>query len=106
MDLRGSRLAYLSACETAVVGPRHLDEAIHLASAFQLAGFAHVIATLWQVPEVAALHLAKAMYAEFGEAARSGGEVARVVHEVNRRGRDTLSPKLPGVWAALMHVGP
>lgn len=106
LDLRGSRLAYLSACETAVVGPRHLDEAIHLASAFQLAGFAHVIATLWQVPDLGAFHLAKAMYATFGEAARSGGEVARVVHEVNRRGRDTLSPKLPGVWAALMHVGP
>lgn len=106
LNLRGSRLAYLSACETAVVGPRHLDEAIHLASAFQLAGFSHVISTLWQLPDRAAFRLAEAMYAEFTKAERDGGEVAGVVHEVNRLGRETMFPKLPGVWAAPVHLGP
>ncbi|WP_329033692.1 CHAT domain-containing protein [Streptomyces sp. NBC_01725] len=106
LDLRGSRLAYLSACETAAVGPRHVDEAIHLASAFQLAGFSHVISTLWQLPDRAAFRLAQAMYTEFSEAGQDGGEVAGVVHAVNRLGRDTMFPKLPGVWAAPVHVGP
>ncbi|QHY96416.1 CHAT domain protein [Streptomyces sp. S4.7] len=84
LDLRGSRLAYLSACETAAVGPRHVDEAIHLASAFQLAGFSHVVSTLWQLPDRAVYRLAQAMYTEFSEAGRDGGEVAGVVHAVNR----------------------
>ncbi|MEE1804295.1 CHAT domain-containing protein [Streptomyces sp. JV176] len=105
LDLRGSRLAYLSACETSVTGPRHRDEAIHFASAFQLAGFPHVISTLWQVPDVGAYGLAKAMYDAF-EAAPDDEEVARAVHAVTRLARAEMCPKLPGVWSALAHVGP
>ncbi|MGK8522353.1 CHAT domain-containing protein [Nocardia asteroides] len=48
VHLDHARLAYLSACETALTAnTRLLDEAIHLASAFQLAGYPHVIGTLW-----------------------------------------------------------
>ena len=37
-------VAYLSACSTAEIKVRNLaDESIHLASAFQLAGFMHVV---------------------------------------------------------------
>lgn len=45
--LDGAELAFLSACEAA--RPRGVlpDEAIHLGSAFQLAGYRHVIASLW-----------------------------------------------------------
>lgn len=106
LDLRGPRLAYLSACETAVSGPRHRDEAIHLASAFQLAGFPHVVSTLWKLPDLGAFRLAQAMYTGFDRAARNGGEVARAVHDVTRLAREQMYPRLPGLWSALAHVGP
>jgi CHAT domain-containing protein len=45
-----AQLAFLSACQTARNPARDLlDEAIHLASAFQLAGYPHVVGTLWSV---------------------------------------------------------
>ncbi|KAN0079702.1 CHAT domain containing protein [Elaphomyces granulatus] len=41
-------LAYLSACETGqVTRSKFHDETIHIISAYQLAGFRHVIGTLW-----------------------------------------------------------
>lgn len=106
LDLRGSRLAYLSACDTAVAGPRYRDEAIHLASAFQLAGFPHVISTLWQLPDRAAYVLAQEMYQALEEHLAAGEGVAAAVHAVTRRARREMFPRLPGVWAALVHVGP
>ena len=50
VHLRHAQLAFLSACQTAHSdAERLIDEGIHLAAAFQLAGFPHVIGTLWPV---------------------------------------------------------
>ncbi|WP_373291694.1 CHAT domain-containing protein [Nocardia rhizosphaerihabitans] len=46
LQLTHAELAYLSACSTAHRGVQHVDEALRPASAFQLAGFRHVIASL------------------------------------------------------------
>lgn len=48
---REAELAYLSACSTGHVGRRHADESIHLTSAFQLAGFRNVVASLWPLDD-------------------------------------------------------
>jgi len=42
---------YISACHTTVGDKESLDEAIHLASAMQFAGFRSVIETMWAVDE-------------------------------------------------------
>ena len=64
LDLDQARLAYLSACTTArMSGTRLLDEAIHLASAFQLAGFPRVIGTLWEIDDNTAIAIADTFYA-------------------------------------------
>ena len=56
-------LAYLSACSTAEIKVRILaDESIHLASVFQLAGFMHVVATLWLADDDAAVEIAGKFY--------------------------------------------
>ncbi|GAA0981742.1 CHAT domain-containing protein [Acrocarpospora macrocephala] len=52
INLEHARLVYLSACSTALNWEvRLLDEAIHLTSAFQMAGFPHVIGTLWAISD-------------------------------------------------------
>ncbi|MQY31867.1 CHAT domain-containing protein [Nocardia aurantia] len=62
IHLDHARLAYLSACETALTtDARLLDEAIHLASAFQLAGYPHVIGTLWTIADQTTVQIAASL---------------------------------------------
>ncbi|MFD2028427.1 CHAT domain-containing protein [Promicromonospora aerolata] len=106
LDLPEPALAYLSSCETARTGPRHTDEAIHLASAFQLAGFPDVIATLWKIPDRVAHAFTQDTYTEFHRTIRSGSALtaARAVHEATRAARARY-PNLPGLWAGYVHMG-
>jgi tetratricopeptide (TPR) repeat protein len=48
---KGARMATLSACETAKIGTKLPDEVLSLSTSFLRAGFAGVIASLWQVTE-------------------------------------------------------
>ncbi|MCL9762998.1 CHAT domain-containing protein [Frankia sp. AiPa1] len=93
-------LAFLSACSTARPGDRLADEVIHLASAFQLAGYRHVIGTLWPVGDLHAVDVASLIYA----AVADGTDIAAAVHRASCRMRD-LWPGEPGAWAAYLHVG-
>ncbi|WP_261568387.1 CHAT domain-containing tetratricopeptide repeat protein [Frankia gtarii] len=100
LRLEGAELAFLSACETARPGALLTDEALHLASAFQLAGFRHVIATLWPISDGVAVDLADQIYA----ALAAGGDPAGAVHQATRELRDYL-PRQPALWASQIHAG-
>jgi hypothetical protein len=95
-----ARLAYLSACETALT-TRLLDEGIHLASAFQLAGYRHVIATLWEVNDLIAARIADTFY---GSLTPDDADTAGALHQAIRALRDDL-PGTPSMWAAHIHAG-
>ncbi len=105
VDVAGLRLdgelAYLSACATARPGTRLNDEVIHLASAFQLAGFRHVVGTLWPVGDRHAVEVAELFYA----ALTDGADIATAVHDAALRMRDRW-PDTPSVWASHIHIGP
>jgi hypothetical protein len=101
------RLVYLSACSTAQVSDaRLLDEAIHLTSAFQLAGSRHVIGTLWRIEGEAAIDVAAGFYRELRTEAGTldTGGAARALHQVVLATRDAR-PRAPSLWAAYLHAG-
>ena len=100
LRLTDAQLAYLSACETARPGGRLTDEAIHLASAFQLAGYQHVIATLWPIADRPAVDIADDIYTTL----TATGDVAEAVHTTTRRWRRRW-PRTPSVWASHIHAG-
>jgi tetratricopeptide (TPR) repeat protein len=86
---RAPFMAYLSACGTGQIkNERFLDESIHLISACQLAGFRHVIGTLWEVNDESCVDMARITY----EAMRDGGmtdeSVCRGLHNATRELRD------------------
>ncbi|RPB06802.1 hypothetical protein P167DRAFT_462738, partial [Morchella conica CCBAS932] len=100
-----ARLAYLSACKTADSGKaiRLADENIHLAGAFQLAGFAHVVATMWTGGDRACMEVAEDFYKGLYRVG-GHGNVGREVHAAVRK----LREKKPGKylqWAPFIHTG-
>jgi CHAT domain-containing protein len=96
-------LAFLSACSTARPDDRLADEAIHLASAFQLAGYRHVVGTLWPISDSHAVRLADDFYAELASAG-SVAIAASALHTVTRRLRDRRH-QTPSIWASHIHAG-
>jgi CHAT domain-containing protein len=100
LRLEGTELAFLSACETVRPGGLLPDEAIHLASAFQLAGYRHVIGTLWSIDDEHAVDIADDVYA----AITATGNVAGAVHAATRRVRNRWVDR-PSAWASHIHVG-
>ncbi|WP_351233327.1 CHAT domain-containing tetratricopeptide repeat protein [Streptomyces sp. NPDC002133] len=105
--LDNARLAYLSACSTALTADTNLlDEAIHLASAFQIAGFPHVIGTLWEINDQLAVKIAKSFYTDLttGDGSLNTDRAAHALHRATRIARDQY-PATPSLWAAYLHAG-
>jgi CHAT domain len=104
LRLPHAELAYLSACSTAFHGGRIADEALHLGSAFHLAGFRHVIASLWPLDDRAAAEAARAFYRGLPDTPAATSAAAQL-HQVTRLLR-AANPARPDLWAALIHSGP
>jgi len=98
-------LAYLSACETARGAAELADEAIHISSAFQLAGYPHVIGTLWPIADNIAVHIAHDIYNAL-TIDPSHASPAHAVHAATQRWRDKFNGNNPILWASHIHTGP
>jgi tetratricopeptide (TPR) repeat protein len=106
LSLETAELAYLSACGTARGGVRYANEAVHVASAFQLAGFSQVVATLWEIGDEVAAATASSVHHEISAMINDPVRIpgAAILHKVTRRMRDAW-PKHPSTWAAYVHSG-
>ncbi|KAI7759380.1 hypothetical protein LZL87_008757 [Fusarium oxysporum] len=83
-------LAYLSACGTSQIkDKRLLDESLHLISACRLAGFRHVVGTLWEVGDEACVDVAKIVYQELRDSGMDDQSVCRGLHKAVGKIRDT-----------------
>lgn len=97
-----AKLAFLSACTTARSGLALPDEALSIATGFQLAGFSDVVATLWPIADQTAFQVASDFYTDL--TADAGSSVAyalrRAVHKLRAR-----EPDRPSLWAPYIHLG-
>ncbi|KAL0631679.1 hypothetical protein Q9L58_009459 [Maublancomyces gigas] len=107
-NIRNAQLAYLSACSTADNASADLaDESIHIASGFQLAGFTHVLGTMWESNDAACRQVAVDFYSElFNDKARHKGHRA-VSTAFNRAVKKLRKGALrqPIIWASFIHTG-
>jgi CHAT domain len=105
LDLSRAELAFLSACTTTRSAVDLTDESIHLTSAFQLAGYRHVVGTLWPVTDPVAVLAACAFYAEAArDWSRAGDRSAVAIHLASQRLRQRF-PGHPSCWAGYIHAG-
>lgn len=82
-------LAYLSACSTKVnMAESLVDEDIHLVNACQLAGFRHVVGTLWKVSDMHCISVAKTLYETIGNEGMTDLAVCRGLHRATKQLRD------------------
>ncbi len=98
--------AFLAACKTAVPGMASVNEAITVAAAMQVAGWRHVIATLWTVQDTAAHELTQKLYQalireQVLHAEDAADALDRAVNDLRRTSRDR-----PSIWAPFIHLGP
>jgi tetratricopeptide (TPR) repeat protein len=103
LRLQQAELAYLSACSTAMTGAVLPDEAINLASAFQLAGYRRVVATLWPVDDDLAASLARRFYSTVSSPGTQDA-AASALHAASRIYRKVYAEQ-PSMWAAHIHSG-
>jgi CHAT domain-containing protein len=105
LNLDSADLAFLSACQTALGGASLPDESITLASGFQIAGFRHVIATLWPMSDQDGPTVVRGVYS--GLLASHGLDAqhsARALHDAVL-GLRRQCPDEPHRWAPFVHVG-
>jgi tetratricopeptide (TPR) repeat protein len=111
LRLTGASFAYLSACDTYRGGTDIPDEGITLASALQLAGYQHVIATLWQISGLFVSDVSRRIYDQItiqtsrAVAIDAGGSAAALRMAISDLRAE--SPDVPPMyWAAFVHTGP
>ncbi|MEU6985216.1 CHAT domain-containing protein [Streptomyces sp. NPDC046324] len=104
---REAVLAVLSACSTSQGGFTLPDESVQLSASFQLAGYAHVIGTLWPVADKVATRLTEELYTALKDDLGQGRPIdpATALHRPVRELRRRLA-RAPHLWAAHIHTGP
>jgi CHAT domain-containing protein/tetratricopeptide (TPR) repeat protein len=107
LRLPSVRLAYLSACDTLRTSPELADEAVHIVSAFQMAGFPHVVGSLWHVDDAIGADVALTVYDSLRtpDGTLDVTRTAEALHHAVRTLRDTY-PRTPTLWACQVHAGP
>ncbi|WP_329291759.1 CHAT domain-containing protein [Streptomyces sp. NBC_01455] len=108
LRLPEAELAYLSACETTSGRREFADEALHITGAFHMAGFTHVVGTLWAVADDTSWEVSERFYAAFDPSHPFPGHTAHALREAVREIRENVEGvrENPSLWAPYIHVGP
>ena len=102
LNLTGTKLAVLSACETGL-GEIHEGEGVYgLRRAFQEAGVASVVASLWEVSDAGTQALMALFYKKITE---EGKPPQQALRETQVEMVDSDEWNSPYIWSAFMIVG-
>ena len=107
VNTKNSQLAFLSAyCTAKMASSLLLDEGIHLASAFQLSGFPHVIASLWEADDDLSMVRAEKFYQIIFTLTNLNGyeKIAYALHDAVLAAWRICDDPLS--WATTVHFGP
>ncbi len=104
LRLDNAEFAFLAACSTYQGGTTLADEAIHLGGAFRLAGYQHVVATLWPIKDsLTAAEITRAVHQGIAGPAGTAATAA-CLHQATRQQRDRVH-RAPSLWAPYVHSG-
>jgi CHAT domain len=104
LQIASGELAFLSACATAQVSSRLTDESLTVSSAMLLAGFRHVIGTLWYIYDPLAPLISGRFYEILQEQGDGEMDAAGALHKAVAAVRARY-PDRPLLWAQYIHVG-
>jgi CHAT domain-containing protein len=106
LNLPNARLAFLSACETALGDMERPDEALHLAATMLYVGFKSVVGTMWSMGDIDGPVVAETVYKEL-----FAGEGDILDFDVVPYALDAAVGRLrdqglePSRWAPYIHIG-
>jgi len=101
LKLPAARLAYLSACSTANTDSlKLLDEGTHIVSSFHIAGFVHVIGTLWPSDDQACQEMAVEFYSMLSQTHNVAVSYHTAIMRLMKQ-----KPLQPLYWAPFIHFG-
>jgi CHAT domain-containing protein len=104
-DLRGCQMVVLSACETGLGDVRNGEGVAGLRQAFQLAGAASVLASLWQIPDRDTALLMVALMDGLGQGQDRALALAQAQRQRIRARRERSGAAHPFFWAAFTLTG-